>query len=87
MPSLEHLIVHNYLFSYSVNSRQIHGNIGEHIDIKQNVLDEYKQYRNDLRNTKPILFLKDKVEGIGDIYCVQEIREITLNVSEKWSYD
>ncbi len=76
MPSLEHLIVHNYKFSYSVNPRQIYGSIGEHFDIKQNVLDEYKQYRNVLRNTKAILYLKDKVEGIGDIYCAQEIREI-----------
>ncbi len=27
-PSLEHLIVHNYQFSYSVNPRQIHGKDG-----------------------------------------------------------
>ncbi len=52
MPSLEHLIVHNYQFSYSVNPRQIYCSIGEHFDIKQNVLDEYKQYRNVLRNKK-----------------------------------
>ncbi len=85
--SLEHLIVHNYQFSYSVNPREIHFSKGKHFDIKENVLDDYKQYRNVLRYTRAILYVKDKVEGIGDIFCVQEIREITLHVSENWACD
>ncbi len=51
------------------------------------MLDKYKQYRNVLRNTKAILYLKDKVEGIGHIYCAHEIREITLDVSEYLACD
>ncbi len=87
MPSLERLIVHNNQFSYSVDLKQIYGTIGRPFPIKQNMFNEYKQYRDVIRGTTAILHLKKNVDGIEAIHSRPETSELLLFPRENWACD
>ncbi len=87
MLSLEHLIVQNHQFSYSVNLKQIYESVGQPFSFDHPMLVHQNAHKNELCSRTARLTLTDHAEQLEQIQRSPNVHTVMLNDILHWPWD